>query len=152
MKKILGFVICLMFVASNAFAFEAAIRWQPYPAGNTTSEIGDVIQIFDDGADWGTSIDPRINPNSNYIIVQVTGVPADDPAVVQYFERLTGCCNESPIPGEEPQSFVIKKRKYKFDQLKIPQNIINYIENNDGFVVVTEVQWNNYITSKAGQL
>jgi len=148
MKKILMIIYAAILIigfVNVANAFEAAIRWKPYPDYQPVSDLGDIIQIFDDGFGWGNAIDPRINPNSNYIIIQVTGVPADDPAVRQYFKAL--------LDETDPDNvIVIKNRQFKFDGTKVPQNVINQINNNDGFFIVTGTQWNNFITNKEGQL
>lgn len=148
MKKALLIIYAVILVIgfyNVANAFEAAIRWKPYPDTQPVSEEGDIIQILDDGAWWGNAIDPRINPNSNYIIIQVTGIPADDPAVSQYFAALWD--------RTDPDNLIlIKNRQFKFDGQKIPQNVINQINNNNGFLAVTEAQWNNFITNKEGLL
>jgi len=111
---------------------EVAIRWtEPLPGSKY--ELGDIIQISEDGYDWGTAVDPRINPTSNFRLILIPGVPAAD--LLQFVESV--------MSGED----VITKRKWKLDDIKLTNPIRNQI-NNNGFVSITQTQWNAFITDK----
>jgi len=136
MKKLL--LVCFVLALTNtAYAFEVAIRWTT-PNPGSEYEIGDVVMALEDNADWGTSIDPRINPASNFRLIQVTGVPAE--SATQYFQEL--------YTYEHPNW---KKRQFKFDDLKVPANILNTLDR-DGIIYATIEQWNTFITNKEGLL
>ena len=143
MKKVVLLAVMLLALAINCYAAEVAIMWNwesPEPDGY---KFGDIVAVLPDGSAWGTSIDPRINPESRFIIVQITGVPVAD--FNQYFQPLYDWTDpENPV--------LIKKRQFKLDEGKVPQNIKNNISKNNGFVTITIDQWNAFITNKEGQL
>ena len=142
MKRILLLAVILVLgFYTVAPASEVLIFWDVPPAGSSYEQY-DIVQVQLDDSYWG-GVDPRRNASSQFIIVQLTGLSIED--FTQYFQPLWDMTDpESPI--------MIKKRQFKFDRKKIPQNIVNYINNNNGFVVVSESQWNSYITNKEGQL
>ena len=108
-------------------------------------EVGDIIDIKEDGQSWGGS-DPRINPLSCLVIIQVT-----DMTLAEFMDTQWAQPQYNLTDPDNP--FRIRKRQFKIDKNdKIPNNIINYIENNDGFVQFDKATLNNWITDKDGQL
>ena len=143
MKKLLlatAFLLTFVSVASGA---EIAIMWNWESDDAMGYKLGDIVAVMPDDTSWGTQVDPRINPNSRFIIVQITGLPVDD--FNQYSQALYDWTDpENPV--------MLRKRQFKFDEGKIPQNILKKIEQQNGFIIVTPEMWNNFIGNKEGTL
>lgn len=137
MKK---FTLALLFVCllwSTANAAEILIRWTDTPAGSGYNRL-DVVSCHPDDQPWGR-VDPRVNPDSDFIIVQLTGL--DCLVFEQYYQ---------PYYANPDDLLPLRERQYGFDETKIPQNVINQINNNNGFIVITTNQWNSYIKNWEG--
>ena len=141
MKKLIFLyaLILLLGFYNIASAVEVAIRWIDNGRGNF--EIGDIVAVKDNGANWG-GVDPRINPESSLVIVQITDMTRAELAELGWASSV--------FDNTDPDNRVrILKRKSKIDKDgKIPNNIKNYIANNDGFIVTDTATVTNWITHK----
>lgn len=154
MKKLfwlIPYMMILVLVFYNvASAVEIGIKWKDEDPNCTTGEdcyqIGDIISIKENNAWWGSSFDPRLDPNSDFVIFQITDLTMQEALASQWNQPLYNITDpENPI--------IIKKRQFNIDKVgKVPQNIINYIENNDGFIVTDKATVNGWLHNKEGEL
>ena len=142
MKKLLWLYVVILVLGfyNVASAVEIAIKWIDNGRGNF--EIGDIVAVKENGENWG-GVDPRINPESSLVIVQITDMT--------YAELTELGWARSVFDETDPDNRVrLLKRKSKIDKDgKIPNNIINYIKNNNGFIVTDTATVTNWITHKA---
>ena len=141
MKKLIFLyaLILLLGFYNVASAVEVAIRWIDNGRGNF--EIGDIVAVKENGENWG-GVDPRINPESSLVIVQITDMSKAE---------LTELGWARPVfDNTDPDNRVLLlKRKSKLDKDgKVPKNIKNFINNNNGFIVTDTATVTNWITHK----
>ena len=139
MKRILFAILFFVLSVQIASAVEVAIRWIDNGRGNL--EIGDIVAVKENGENWG-GVDPRINPESSLVIVQITDMSKAE---------LTELGWARPVfDNTDPDNRVLLlKRKSKIDKgNKIPNNIKNFINNNNGFIVTDTATVTNWITHK----
>ena len=146
MKKLILFVYAVILVLgfyNVASAVEVAIKWCDQNT-SATYEIGDIIMAQENDTHWG-GLDPRLYPDNCFLIVQITDLTMEEFQASQWNQPLFNITDpQNPV--------VLKKRQFQIDKNnKIPKNIINFINNNDGFIVADKATVNNWINNKEGQ-
>jgi len=115
MKKLLWLYVVILVLGfyNVASAVEIAIKWIDNGRGNF--EIGDIVAVKENGENWG-GVDPRINPESSLVIVQITDMT--------YAELTELGWARSVFDETDPDNRVrLLKRKSKIDKDgKIPNN------------------------------
>lgn len=151
MKKLfwLYVVILVLGFYNVASAVEIAIKWQDESAGCDGSDcyqIGDIIAIQENDSWWGSSFDPRLDPNSDFVIIQITDLTLEEALASQWNQPLYNIT--------DPENhIIIKRRQFRIDKDgKIPNNIKKFINNNDGFIQTDKATVNGWLGNKEGLL
>jgi len=108
----------------------------------TTFGVGDIVVVQEDGFEWGTEEHPATASNPHFFICKIPGMLVSE--ILPYLETIY---NGDDWSDPENVPDMVHKRRFNFDNIKIPQPLKNEIMATEE-ITITSTQFYNFLNDK----